>query len=221
MHNLLQWLKYNEDSEKYSPAESALPSLTQLRHRSLIYAAELGRLGVKAGDGVGLFFHNGPDYAALLFAIWRMNAVVVPLAPRSLQQSRYVHQHGLSGDSCRLRLLIHNAVTQEEVLLQWLRLSYVTVYSLEHFENLESLGVLHAIPNRANSIRADDLAVYKIPQQTIAESEAVSLTHADLLRLLSTTQKRESPFPSLVATTLAELVALVSLPLPATVLMSA
>jgi len=221
MHNLIQWLEYNADSEKYGPAESALSSLTQLRRRSLIYAAELSRLGVKAGDGVGLFFHSGPDYAALLFAIWRLNAVVVPLAPRNLQQSRHVHQHGLRGDSCRLRILIHNAATHEEVLLQWLRWSYVTVYSLEHFENLQPSGLLHAIPNSADSIRADDLAVYKIPQQTIAESAAIPLTHADLLQLLCATQKQAPPFPPLTAPTLAELVALVSLPFPATVLMSA
>ena len=57
-----------------------------LRYRELHAQAEaiagwLQSVGVKAGDRVALYLQNCPQYVAACYAIWRANAVVVPVNP--------------------------------------------------------------------------------------------------------------------------------------------
>ena len=44
-----------------------------------MHADALAAQGISKGDRVGLLSHNHPDLAALLFAAWRIGAIVVPL----------------------------------------------------------------------------------------------------------------------------------------------
>src|SRR5579859_7040242 len=43
------------------------------------FAGSLKALGLPAGARVGLCFPNGVDYIALTYALWRIEAVVVPV----------------------------------------------------------------------------------------------------------------------------------------------
>jgi acyl-CoA synthetase (AMP-forming)/AMP-acid ligase II len=47
--------------------------------RSDAVAASLSALGVRAGDRVALYQGNSPEYLEIMFAVWKIGAVVVPL----------------------------------------------------------------------------------------------------------------------------------------------
>jgi acyl-coenzyme A synthetase/AMP-(fatty) acid ligase len=69
----------------------------------------LAAQGVGKGDRVGLLSHNHPDLAALLFAAWRIGAVVVPLNSRYQgPEVEFAIEHG----TVRL-LLIQDSLAQK------------------------------------------------------------------------------------------------------------
>ncbi|MBP9902531.1 MAG: acyl--CoA ligase [Verrucomicrobia subdivision 3 bacterium] len=59
--------------------ESTVVSYAELAQRTLALAAKLQSLGITRGGRIGLAFPNGVGYVALTFALWRVNAVVVPI----------------------------------------------------------------------------------------------------------------------------------------------
>ena len=56
-------------------------SYAQLHQQAEHLAGWLQSVGVKAGDRVGVFMQNCPQYAVAVYAIFRANAVVVPVNP--------------------------------------------------------------------------------------------------------------------------------------------
>src|SRR4029078_11560355 len=60
-------------------ADGISVSYGQLAERSARCAGMLRARGVSAGDRVGVMLPNGPEFVALLYAAWRLGAVVVPL----------------------------------------------------------------------------------------------------------------------------------------------
>ena len=53
-------------------------SYAELAEKTHVFAAHLRELRLPAGSRIGLCFPNSVHYVALTFALWRMNAVVVP-----------------------------------------------------------------------------------------------------------------------------------------------
>jgi acyl-CoA synthetase (AMP-forming)/AMP-acid ligase II len=53
----------------------------QLKNAAEHLAAEFQRANVKPGDKIGLMCHNGPEYVIGSFALFRIDAVVVPVFP--------------------------------------------------------------------------------------------------------------------------------------------
>lgn len=205
MNSIIQWFEENSQS-----------SHGVLHSQSVAYAAELCRLGVKRGDQVGVFFDKSASYLAMLLAVWRLNAVVVPLSPKSLRQSRYAKAHRLTKHADPIKLLIHSACTQEEVLLEWMRQCEGFAYPLEYFTDqvipaLESVVVAHY-----KFIKADDIAVRKIPDHESAEQRDSVLTHGELLQCVKQSDA-DLQYPGSIAlsTIVSNLLSLVTLPIPA------
>ncbi len=80
--NLIELL---EDSARKWPEKAAFVeddksvSYAELHERVTQWAELLKAKGVSAGSRVGLCFPNGVQYVALTYALWRLEAVVVPL----------------------------------------------------------------------------------------------------------------------------------------------
>ncbi len=64
------------------PEEGVSLPLSALAARAVDDAVRLGGLGVGPGDRVGLLLENASAYVTLLFGLWRLGAVAVPLRPR-------------------------------------------------------------------------------------------------------------------------------------------
>ncbi|KPJ96497.1 MAG: hypothetical protein AMJ53_00465 [Gammaproteobacteria bacterium SG8_11] len=193
MNNIIQWL---EQSSKTINKE--------LLGQSVAYAVELCRLGVKPGDKVGVFFDNSPTYVSMLLAIWRLNAVVAPLAPKSLRQSRYVKKTALTTERYRIKVLIYSGSTNEEVLLEWMRLCDALAFSLDHFQ--QGFMSTHATIGHYEHIQPEDIAVFKIPQTEDVSMQDELITHAMLLQHLTESTGLTSHFTT-------KLLSLITLPL--------
>lgn len=81
------------------PAENKQLSLWHLITVSKYYAENLVALGVNKQDFVGLVMTNSSDYVALLLAIWRINAIAVPLRPQgsiNIQNDQHLQNYQFS-----------------------------------------------------------------------------------------------------------------------------
>lgn len=219
MNNIIQWLEDNPaiaTGHWQAPVgNSPLPEVEWFS-RSAVYAAKLHRLGVKQGDKIGLFFDNSPHFPAMLLAIWRLNAIAVPLSPKSMRQCQFTGATARGSDGCRIKLLIYGESTYEEVLIEWMRLCDGLAYSLEHFESRAAVSTAkHPSVKRYAEIQADDIAVYKLPDDGNAELSDAILTHRRILQLLAQSgmdlqQGHSLPLPAFIS----NLLSLVTLPLP-------
>jgi acyl-CoA synthetase (AMP-forming)/AMP-acid ligase II len=222
MDHIIQWLEENS-RVSHSTGEftvgNVATSMSELQTMSVNYAAELHRLGVKSGDKIGVFFDNGSSYLGMLLAVWRLNAVVVPLSPKSLQQIRYAEEHGLASSGCLFKLLIHNDATSEDVLIQWMRLCDGAAYSMDHFNNPAQAAPTYVAMNLWKTARVEDVAVYKIPQRSVSYQGNIDpgdcmLTHGQLFHYLQLSEcDCAKTVPSNVSKVIADLLALVTLPL--------
>ncbi len=62
---------------------AAILSYAGLLEKVAAYSAALRASGISSGTRVGLCYPNSIDYVALTFALWRLNAVVVPIPSES------------------------------------------------------------------------------------------------------------------------------------------
>lgn len=217
MDHIIQWL---EDNSRVNPPTgdfavgNIAASLSGLQAESMRYAAELYNLGVKRGDKIGVFFDRGPSYLAMLIAIWRLNAVVVPLSPKSMQQIRYAEEHELASSGCRFKLLIHNDATSEDVLIQWMRLCEGAAYSMNYFNHSAQPVPTSGVTKLWKTSKTQDIAVYKIPQQGVVEPGDCILSHEQLFRYLQLSEcDCSQPDPRHLSLVISDLLSLVTLPL--------
>jgi fatty-acyl-CoA synthase len=91
------------------PADDTYLTLTELKERSVGYAQVLRDHGVKSHDRVALVLQTGPEYVALLLAIWRLNAVAVSLALKPRRPTDSIAHLQRVAEVCEFRLLVHGA----------------------------------------------------------------------------------------------------------------
>jgi acyl-CoA synthetase (AMP-forming)/AMP-acid ligase II len=219
MQNIIEWLEDHSLPKnalcKFSTEDDSV-SVTELHNDSQFYAAELHRLGIKSGDKVGLFFDNSPCYLTVLLAIWRLNAIAVPLTPKNLRQCRYAREYAVTDQGCRIKLLIHSVATSEDVLIEWMRLCNGLAINLEHFKNLAPQAGRHIIINHFKSNQPDDIAVYKIPHHAGSTMNDCLLTHRMIWQWVASTHHDScEPGTLTLSSMVANLLSLVSLPLVA------
>jgi acyl-CoA synthetase (AMP-forming)/AMP-acid ligase II len=217
MNNIVQWLDENSAFKNECwqfPTEHGEVPARRLQAQSVAVASELYRLGVKKGDKVGLFFDNTSYYLAMLLAIWRLNAVVVPLAPKSLQQSRFARQTALIESDFRIKWLVYSSSTHEDVLLEWMRLCDALAFHLDHFKNMAGAAATRLTMDAAKCINDDDIAVVKIPNNAYTQANDTVLTHGMLVQQLNETRV-DSHLPLSMVTSMfaSKLLSLVTLPL--------
>ena len=79
--------------------DQVLLNYAGLAHRVAILAGQFRKLGLVAGDRIGLALKNSPEYLELLFAGWHAGLIVVPINAK-LHRSEF--EYILSNSGCRL-----------------------------------------------------------------------------------------------------------------------
>jgi acyl-CoA synthetase (AMP-forming)/AMP-acid ligase II len=154
MKFLTDWIEESSNTHQTFwtfPAENKQLSLWHLITVSKYYAENLVALGVNKQDLVGLVMTNSSDYVALLLAIWRINAIAVPLRPQgsiNIQNDQHLQNRQFS-------LIIYDELINKKTTNK--RRSEPTKHtiSLENFLKQESPHI--SIPH--SQITTDDVAM--------------------------------------------------------------
>ena len=154
------------------PADDTRLTLTELRERSVGYAQVLRGHGVKAQDRVALVLQTGPEYVALLLAIWRLNAVAVSLAMKPRRPTDSIAHLQRVAEVCEFKLLVHGAEWPEEadVMLASYGCRVFDVAALTD-DCADSPALPHAPTAPSN------VAVLQLSSGSTGEPKAVTVTH--------------------------------------------
>jgi len=128
-------------------------------------------LGVRAGDRVGLWLKNCPEFVPALFAVLSSGAVVVPI--NNFLKPDEVH-HILADAS--IDVIITDATMAEHLAALKALRPQLKIWQIEDFSRLEN----HAASALHPSTR-DDLAVIIYTSGTTGRSKGAMLTHGNLL----------------------------------------
>ena len=140
----------------------------------------LARLGIGAGDAVGVISGNRPEWAVLAFATYGRRARYIPMYEQELRQTwRYIIE-----DSAIKFLLVSNEKIYEQVKdfpeeIPTLQQIYLMETAGENsLAALEEMG--RQSPVEPEVPHYDDIAVLIYTSGTIAEPKGVLLTHGNL-----------------------------------------
>jgi len=192
MDSIIQYLEKksgNKDAVWHFPAETEEIPASTLIYQAAAFEKELHRIGIKKGDRIGLFFEAHWCYVAMLVAIWRLNAIAVPLLPKNKIQSDFAHTHHDEIDS--FRLFIYGGTTREDVLMNWLKYFNTSAFPLEHFEEIAKTESLRFGVKCKIEIESNDIAVMKLPCDSRKNIHTALITHSNLLELIGCEDTKE------------------------------
>ncbi len=155
------------------PAENKHLSVTQLVQLSSVFACKLQDLGVNKQDRVGLVLNNCSDYVALLLAIWRINAVAVPLRPRGSRYTQTDKHLQYCDEVCDFRMIVYGDSMTEEAFSSWMTGPERTAISLEDLKAHESGSSV----SFTAKITTDDLAILQFSSGSTGWPKGVMVTH--------------------------------------------
>jgi acyl-CoA synthetase (AMP-forming)/AMP-acid ligase II len=165
------------------PAENRELRLSELNALSARYAMALNKLGVQPGDRVGLLINNCADYAALLLAIWRLNAVAVPLRPKGSKQTRYEQHILYCDDVCDFKLMICGEPGGEGFFSYWHNDKTKLAVPMNYFQEITASPINDAIYNYRRA-RADDIAILQFSSGSTGNPKGVIVTHGMMMAQL-------------------------------------
>ena len=182
MKNIIDKLEQSinhDNSNWYFPAEQITLSLEQLAILSHRYAEKLLSLGVVKQDRVALVMHNSSDYVALLLALWRINAVAVPLRPRGSKYTQSDQHLQYCDQICHFSLILYDGSTESEAFLQWKDNTGSKALSIESLQQATQRAEL---PNVR--IADDDIAILQFSSGSTGQPKGVIVTHRMMMRQL-------------------------------------
>ncbi|MCF6256946.1 MAG: AMP-binding protein [Gammaproteobacteria bacterium] len=164
----------------YFPAESRSFELSALHDNSLKLASVLQANGLKKGDRVALMMTNSSDYVIALLAIWRLNAIAVPLRPKGSRQTHYADYVEHCNEVCDFSLILFDDNVTSEVLLHpglWQQ-QYADINTL-----LETATHTPAFDHDVK-ISATDIAILQFSSGSTGAPKGVIVTHEMMMAQL-------------------------------------
>lgn len=136
------------------------------------------KLGVQAGDRVGLWLKNCPEFVSALFAVLQVGAVIVPIN-NFLKPDEVNHILADAG----IDVLITDASLTEPLAALTVLRPQLKTWLIEEFSTPENrAAALTAVPQTPARVpTADDLAVIIYTSGTTGRSKGAMLTHGNLL----------------------------------------
>ncbi|NOX91672.1 MAG: fatty acyl-AMP ligase [Gammaproteobacteria bacterium] len=161
------------NAEWYFPAESCSFDLSTLRDQSLKLTSVLHANGLKKGDRVALMMTNSSSYVIALLAIWRLNAIAVPLRPKGSRQTHYADYIQHCNEICNFSLMLFDDVVTSEIFRH-------PDLSQQHYADINTLieAATH-IPafNSEVKISGADIAILQFSSGSTGAPKGVIVTH--------------------------------------------
>jgi len=180
MSNLIDKVEKAADAHVptwYFPAENKQLPLKDLTDLSNDYAKKLIALGVKKQECVGVVLDNCSDYVSILLAIWRINAIAVPMRPRGSKYTQTDKHLQYCDQVCDFRLIIYADAMSKEVFSSWMTGTHKTAINLSTFIALKS----HAGIKVDSEIAVDDIAILQFSSGSTGLPKGVIVNHAMMM----------------------------------------
>lgn len=162
------------------PSESLELNLEELYRLSLQYAQKLAALGIGHQDKVGLIFDNSSDYVALIIALLKLNAIIVPLRPRWNKHTKCGTYLTKCDDICNFKLILYEDTAVVSALNSWADTTSKLTLSLDAFK----LSPAHSEPCRPPRTHRDDIAILQFSSGSTGQPKAVIVTHGMVMAQL-------------------------------------
>lgn len=165
------------------PHEDRVVSLAELADQVKAYAGVLQHEGIGQGDRVGFIVENCFDLVCLLYATWYLNAVAVPLRPRSGRHHDY-RKYIQSCDSiCQFKLVVFGGEGLEQELSGWAATRGNPVLSVAE---IAAAAGQHGPSGSSQpaEIAPQDIAVIQFSSGSTGDPKGVVVTHAMMMAQL-------------------------------------
>lgn len=164
----------------YFPAEKSQLSLKHIINLSRNYADKLQVLGIHEQERVGLVMNNCSDFVALLLAIWRINAVAVPLRPRGAKFTQVDKLLQYCDQVCDFRAIIYDQSMTQEAFGTWMTGQDKITIGLDQFIQIKNQDI-----NRLDSGKSlSDIAILQFSSGSTGQPKGVIVTHAMMMAQL-------------------------------------
>jgi acyl-CoA synthetase (AMP-forming)/AMP-acid ligase II len=165
------------------PHENLSVSVCELRNRIKAFARVLRHKKIGKGDRVGFIVDNGCDLVCLLYATWYLNAVAVPLRPRSGRYHDYRTYISKCDGICRFKLVIFDGKSADDELSCWAAESDKSIVSVREITGASDPGQF-AGDSKPAAIAPLDIAVIQFSSGSTGDPKGVIVTHAMMMAQL-------------------------------------
>jgi len=155
------------------------------------YAVVLQSRGIGKGDRIGFTLENGFDFVCLLYATWYLNAVAVPLRPRTGRYYDYVKYIRDCDNVCGFKLIICENEESTNELSKWAVENEKTKLPLSEITR-EVLDGDHDMNPASVEISAQDIAVIQFSSGSTGNPKGVIVTHAMMMAQLKNIEDNHS-----------------------------
>ena len=179
------------------PSEGLELSLEELYRLSLQYVQKLTVLGIGHQDRVGLILENSSDYVALIIALLKLNATIVPLRPKWNKHTK-ADTYLTTCDVCDFKLVLYEDAAITSVFESWTATTRTLALSLDAFKVTPAHPDAFLFPQT----HTHDIAVLQFSSGSTGQPKAVIVTHgmmmAQLVNLVEnhTRSRRGTPVAS-------------------------
>jgi len=162
------------------PSEGLELSLEELYRISLQYAQKLAVLGIGHQDRVGLILDNSSDYVALIIALLKLNATIVPLRPKWNKHTKSDTYLTKCDDVCDFKLVLYEDAALASVFESWTDKTRKLALSLDAFK----LSPAHPDSYPHPLTHSHDIAVLQFSSGSTGQPKAVIVTHGMVMTQL-------------------------------------
>ena len=162
------------------PSEGLELTLEELHRLSLQYAQKLAALGVGHQDKVGLILDNSSDYVALIIALLKLNAIIIPLRPKWNKHTKCGAYLTKCDDICNFKLILYEDTGVVSAFESWANTTSKLTLSLDAFK----LTPAHPESCRPPKTHHHDIAILQFSSGSTGQPKAVIVTHGMVMAQL-------------------------------------